>query len=148
MPFSSFFDISHVSFVPRKYYLCFRKIMVNLIIPKYMAQSYWKCRSWNWIVEIFYKPPLKQENAISQPRTFLFAMGPLWLAKVIYELFLSSFTDTYFPWFTTMSWSHFSKQIKILFFLPVLVHQFNSTLYIRKRKTLTGISISPLLSLV
>ena len=35
--------------------------MVNLIILKYMAQSYWKCRSWNWIVEIFYKSLLKQE---------------------------------------------------------------------------------------
>ena len=69
-------------------------------------------------------------------------MGPLGLAKVIYELFLSSFTDTYFPWYTTMSWSHFLKRIKILFFLPVLVHQFN-TPYQKKKNINRYINFTP-----
>ena len=60
MPFSSSL-ISHVSFVPRKYYLSFHNIMVDLIILKYMTQSYSKCRSWNWIVQVFYKSSPKQE---------------------------------------------------------------------------------------
>ena len=120
--------------MPRKYYLCFHKIMVNLIILKYMAQSYWKCRSWNWIVQIFYKSPLKQEmpfhnHVLVRHGTTLTCQSYLW-----------AFSKLFYGYLFSMIYNN--ELIKILFFLLVLVHQFN-TPYQKKKNINRYINFAP-----
>ena len=114
--------------------------MVNLIILKYMAQSYWKCRSWNWIVQIFYKSPLKQEmpfhNHVLVPHgTTLSCQSYLWAFSTLFYGYL--FSMIYNNELIT-----FFEANQNLILLPVLLHQFK-TPYQKKKNINRYINYAP-----